>query len=98
METESILLVPIRHMPWHRLAYPLAMRWHTEAHPLDVELSHEALRPLEAQQRDVGATLLVGHSHGACQEVVGVELKGWRPSFGFSLFHDSNGNPRHASW
>jgi len=48
------------------LAYALAMRWHTMAHPLDVELGDEAFRPLQAQQADVGTALLVGHRHGAC--------------------------------
>jgi predicted homoserine dehydrogenase-like protein len=75
------------------LAYALAMRWHTEADPLDVEFSDAAFGPLQAQQADVGTTLLVGHGHGPCQEVIGVELEGWRSSFGFDVFHVSNGKP-----
>ena len=71
----------------------MAMRWHTEANPLNVEFRDEAFRPLQAQQRDVGATLLVGHGHGACQEVIGIELEGWRSSFWFGVFHVSNGKP-----
>ena len=75
------------------LAYALAMRWHTEADPLDVEFRDESFGPLQAQQRDVGATLLVGHGHGACQKVVGIELEGWRSSFWSGVFHVSNGKP-----
>ena len=71
----------------------MAMRWHTKADPLDVEFSYESFGPLQAQQRDVGATLLVGHGHGACQEVIGIELEGWRSSFWFRVFHVSNGKP-----
>ena len=75
------------------LAYALAMRWHTEAYPLNVEVRDAAFGPLQAQQRYVGATLLVGHGYGARQEVIGVELEGWGSSFWFGVFHVSNGKP-----